>query len=357
MPVAATQLLTIDLDITQAARTSAYLGYFCILTDDTLEGDGAGSYMAFTSATDVAAALAASEIGSTTAANLLAALGQDEQPARVYVITYGVGAPADALDIAIAAGLDVGGFMLQSTSESAQELLGVWLRADNARKSRYAFVVQSADTGLYGGSKPASLSDCEQFGVRMIYSADAQPAAAAFLGRLCAANLQRGPTISTYRLLGVEPTSATSSQITALNTNDVGYVLNLDAGSDSSQRRMMGTRSYDGSDFAGAVSLIYAARQLRAVLLAWWLDLSVRGEPLPADMRGRASAEAKAQEVLGPLAAVGYWSASAALPQGYSITSAISTNGDGDAIIELYITCQIARQVVSIGVNIQGIEV
>jgi hypothetical protein len=357
MPTAATQLLTIDIDITQAARTSAFLGYFCILTSDTLGGGGAGTYQAFTSAQDVAAALAASQIGSTTATNLLAALGQDEQPARVYVITYGSGVPSDALDLAIAAGLDVGVFMLQSTAEAAQELLGVWLAADNARKSRYVFVVQSADTGLYGSGKPASLDDCELFGVRMIYSADAQPTAAAFGGRLAAANLQRGPTISTYRLLGVDPTAATSAQITDLNTNDVGYVLNLDAGSDSSQRRIMGTRSYDGSDFGGAVSLIYAARQLRAVLLAWWLDLSARGEPLPADMRGRASAEAKAQEVLGPLGAVGYWSASASLPVGYSITSAIGTNNDGDAIIELFITCQIARQVVSIGVNIQGIEV
>ena len=357
MPVAATQLLTIDIDITQAARTSAFLGYFCILTSDTLTGGGAGSYQAFTSAQDVATALAASEISSTTATNLLAALGQDEQPARVYVITYGVGAPSDALDIAIAAGLDVGVFMLQSTTESAQELLGVWLGADNARKTRYVFVVQSADTGLYGSGKPASLDDCELFGVRMIYSADAEPAAAAFGGRLAAANLQNGPTISTYRLAQVDPTTATASQITELNTNDVGYVLNLDAGSDSTQRRLMGTRSYDGSDFSGAVSLIYMARQLRAVLLAWWLDLSARGAILPADMRGRSAAEAKAQEVLGPLAAVGYWSTSAAMPQGYTISSAITTNGDGDAVIQLYVDVQIARQVVSIAVNIQGTEV
>lgn len=357
MPVAATQLLTIDIDIVQAARTSAFLGYFVILTNDTLEGGGAGSYMAFTSAVDVAAALAASEIGSTTATNLYAALGQDEQPSRVYVITYGVGAPSDALDLAIADGLDVGVIMLQSTSESAQEALAVWLAADAARQSRYVLIVQSADTGLYGGSKPASLDDCEQFGCRMIYSADAQPTAAAFGGRLAAANLQAGPTTSRYRLLHVDPASVTSSQATNLNANDVGYVLALDDGSDSTQRLMMGTRSYDGSDFAGAVSLIYTARQLRAVLLAWWLELGVLGASLPADARGQAAARGKAQEVLGPLAAAGHYSPSEDLPQGYEITSSITTNGDGDAVIALAIVIQIARQVVAIAVNIQGREV
>jgi hypothetical protein len=40
-----------------------------------------------------------------------------------------------------------------------------------------------------------------------------------------------------------------------------------------------------------------------------------------------------------------------------SLSVFAATNNDGDAIIELFITCQIARQVVSIGVNIQGIEV
>ena len=355
-PVAATQLLSISISITQATRLSPYLGLLAYIVPDTLEGGGAGSTQRFTSANDVAVALAASEISSTTATNLLAALGQDQQPAAVYCIAKGAGTNVAALETAIDAGLDVGIIVLQSATEADQESIGAWLSSDNAYQSRFVFIVQSADPDLATATKPASLDDCEQFGCRMFYSADTEPVAMAFAGRLAASNLANGPTTPNYRIADCDVPTLSSTQIGHLNDNDVGYLQLLDYGADSTQILGMGVKSYDGSDWKGAVSLVYMARQLRAQLLAFWLNLGIAGTPLPADATGRGMVEAQAQAILGPMSAAGHFTASSTLPDGYSIATEVQTVG-AEKWIYLYVDVLIAGQVSRIATSIQGTEV
>jgi hypothetical protein len=77
--IGSTFLIDPSVTLIPAPAVSNNIGVPVILTDDTLSGGGAGSYVAFSTAAAVATALAASEIGATTAANLNAALGQEGQ--------------------------------------------------------------------------------------------------------------------------------------------------------------------------------------------------------------------------------------------------------------------------------------
>jgi hypothetical protein len=353
--IGSTFLIDPSVTLIPAPAVSNNIGVPVILTGDTLSGGGAGSYVAFSTAAAVAAALAASEISATTAANLNAALGQDARPSSVYVVTYGAGVPSDALDLAIAAGLDVGAFMLQTTTEAALELLGVWLNADARRRARYLMISQSADTGLYGGSKPASLSDLEQLGCRVFYSADTEPTAAAYLGRLAGSNLLQNPPAARYRPLGVLPTTATEAQVTALLANDASCVVPMDYGSTASERITLGTKSYDGSDWSAAVRLVYIARQLRAVEIGVLQTAAITGVPLLATADGFAKTDAAAEGFMGQLPAA-YFVPQPAAPKGYTIVSEATPDGD-DVFITVTVTCWFGREATKIAIPVTGQEV
>ena len=357
--IAATFLLDLSVTLVAAPQVSNNLGIPVILTDDTLEGGGAGTYMAFTSTTAVADALAASKIASATAAALNAALGQDARPTAIYVVTYGSGggavAPYAALTTAIEAGLDVGAFLLATTSESALETLATAYAADE-RRARMVMLAQSADTGLYGGSKPASLDALEDSGIRVFYSSDTQYIAPAYLGRLTGQDLTEGPPGATFRPLGVAPPTLTEAQLTNLLANDASAVAKQDYGATATERITLGVKAYDGSSWVASVVCRYVCRQLYAVLLALWQQHAISGIALQANAVGMAEIAAAAQGVLAPLASVNYFTPVAAAPTGYTITPGTASD-DGGAYLTLDVTLYIGREAYRISVPITGQEV
>lgn len=330
------------------------LGTPVILSDDTLNGGGAGTYIVFTTPTEVATALAASKIGSTTAANLNAALGQTFAPASVAVCTYGAGAPADALDLLIANGsVNVGIIYLQTATESALETFAAWWAADSKRRARYFWAVQSADTGLYGGSFPTSLDALTAFDCcRLFYSADDQPTACAWMGLASGINMAQGPQGAFVRLLSVTVPTLTESQKTALLANNVSYMDKLDEGSGASEYVAMGITAPSGKDLSAQLRLMYAARSIRTVEKALLLRQATLGQPILRNLGGISQVEAPAEGVMKALAAVGYWTPTEAYPTGYEVVGEVS---DNDITLNVY--CVVAGEVETITIPITGEEV
>ena len=242
--IAASFLLDLTVTLLAAPAVSNTLGAAVLLTSDTLDGGGAGTYLPFTSSTDVADALAASKIVSGTAAALNVALGQDKRPSAIYVVTYGAGDPYAGLTLAIEAGLDVGAFVLATTSEAVLETCATAYAADS-RRSRMVMIAQSADTDLYGVGKPASLDALEQATIKVDYSGDTDYLAAARLGRLCGQDLTTGLPGATFRPLSVAPPTITNAQVVLLKDNDSGCCLKQNYGATATERITVGDLSVD----------------------------------------------------------------------------------------------------------------
>lgn len=353
--IAASFLLDLSVTLVAAPEVSNTLGAAVLLTNDTLDGGGAGSYLPFTSSTDVADALAATKISAGTAAALNVALGQDKRPTAIYVVTYGAGDPYAGLTLAIEAGLDVGAFVLATTTESVLETCATAYAADS-RRSRMVMIAQSADTGLYGVGKPASLDALEQATIKLDYSGDTDYLAAARLGRLCGQDLTLGLPGATFRPLSVNPAALTNPQVVLLKANDSGCCLKQNYGSTASRRITVGEKSYDGSSWSAAVACVYVCRQLFAVLLDLWNRHAVSGIALQAGPAGMAEVASAAQGVIAPLAAVKYFTPVEAAPAGYTITPGVASD-DGGAYLTLDVVLYIAREAYRISVPITGQEV
>lgn len=370
-PVGADQFLNITVTIEAGDGTSDQLGYPCLIYDDT--GD---RYSIYTSAAAIAAALTAGDLTSAAAAALTKAFSQAAPvPAGVVAIRYDSTAgtpetPIDGLEAAISAGLDVGGVVLASGTESAQETLAGWFAADTQRLARYLFFVQSNDTALYGGSKPSSLDACEMQNCRVFYASDdTRYIAFAALSRTCAkpmvgtptGNVQTnpGPAGAFPNIRGVTPESAlTAANIANLITNDVGFLQAFDHGSDSTERNISGSPNmYDGSDFATAVTAIFASRQLRAVLGALWQRYADAGASIPANNIGIGICESAAKGVLDEMASAGHFTLTdAAYPGGYTIVGSIITVS-GNQRVQLAVTLATPGGIAGITVPVVAREV
>jgi hypothetical protein len=352
--IAASFLLDLSVTLVAAPATSnTILG--ALLTGDTLDGGGAGTYLPFTSSGDVAAALAASKIASGTAAALNVALGQDRKPSVIYVVTYASGDPYAGLTLAIESGLDVGAFVLTTTTESVLETCATAYAADS-RRARMVMIAQSADTGLYGGSKPSSLDALEQSTIKLDYSVDTEYLAAARLGRLCGQDLTTGLPGATFRPLSVAPAALTNAQVVLLKANDSGCCLKQNYGAGASERITVGEKSYDGSSWSAAVACVYICRQLFAALLDVWARHAVSGIALQAGPLGMGEVAETAQKVLAPLKSANYFTPVAAAPAGYTITPGTASDAGG-AYLTCDITVYISREAYRISVPVTGQEV
>jgi hypothetical protein len=352
--IAASFLLDLSVTLVAAPATSnTILG--ALLTGDTLDGGGAGTYLPFTSSGDVAAALAASKIASGTAAALNVALGQDRKPSVIYVVTYASGDPYAGLTLAIESGLDVGAFVLTTTTESVLETCATAYAADS-RRARMVMIAQSADTGLYGGSKPSSLDALEQPTIKLDYSVDTEYLAAARLGRLCGQDLTTGLPGATFRPLSVAPAALTNAQVVLLKANDSGCCLKQNYGAGASERITVGEKSYDGSSWSAAVACVYICRQLFAALLDVWARHAVSGIALQAGPLGMGEVAETAQKVLAPLKSANYFTPVAAAPAGYTITPGTASDAGG-AYLTCDITVYISREAYRISVPVTGQEV
>lgn len=361
IPTFAARAIAVSATVIPAPEVSDTIGVPCLITTDPL--DGASRYLLFSTTTAIDAAEDASEIGSGTAAALRLALGQDQRPTQIAVITYDPTppaneAPSDGLQDAINEGLDVGVFQLASNTEATINTLATWLAADAARKARYLMVFQTSDSSAYGGSKPAALADCEQLGVRGFFSADTEYLATAYMGKLAGRRMvgsaSAGPAGAQARILGVTPTTTlTESQLNNLATYGFGVLQPLDDGASATQRMIYGTLSYDGeTDWSSAVSLVYAARQCRAAALGVWQAHGISGIPLKANALGIAEAEAAIQAVLQPMATAGHFTPTETAPLGYLIAGSVS-----GTVITVDVTLYLAGEATSFSVPIVGVEV
>lgn len=370
-PVGADQALNITVTIEAGAATSNQIGYPCLIYDDT--GDRFTIY-ANTAAID--AAETAGTLTSAAAAALRTGFAQlAPVPAGVVAIRYDSTAgspetPIIGLEDAISDGLDVGGVVLLSGTETAQETLAGWFAADQQRIGRYLFFVQSNDTGLYGGSKPASLDACELSNVRMFYASDdTRYVAFAALCRACAkplvgaatGNVQTNPSPAGAfpNIRGVTAeTGLTAANISNLTTNDVGFLQPFDHGADSTENNISGSPNmYDGSDFATAVSAIFASRQIRAVLGALWQRYADAGASIPANSVGIAICESEVVPVLDEMAAAGHFTLTDPdYPGGYTIVGSIITVS-GNQRVQLAITLATPGGIAGITVPVVASEV
>lgn len=371
-PVGADQFLNITVTIEAGDGTSNQLGYPCLIYDTTV----ATRYSIYTSAAAVAAALAAGDLTSAAATALTTAFSQAAPvPAGVVAIRYDSTAgspetPIIGLEAALSAGLDAGGFVLLSGTETAQETLAGWFSADSQRLARYLFFVQSNDTALYGGSKPSSLDACELQNCRVLYASDdTRYIAFAALARVCAkpmvgaatGNVQTspGPAGAYANIRGVTPESGlTAANIANLITNDVGFLQAFDHGSDSTEYNISGSPNmYSGDDYATAVSAIFAARQLRAVLGALWQRYADAGASIPANNAGIAICESSAKPVLDEMGAAGHFTLDDPdYPGGFTIVGSIITVS-GNQRVQLAVTLATPGGIAGITVPVVAREV
>lgn len=354
-PVAADSLISVTTALIPGPSTSATLGVPTIITTDGL---GGSRFAQYSTAAAVDAAVTAGDIAAATGDAVKTALAQDQVPASVAVVRYDpVGPPAetpsDGLEDAISLGLDVGAFLLLDRTDATQDTLATWLAADTQRRSRYVMIIQSNSGDFLTPSKPAALTNAEQFGVRMVYhQTDTEYLDCAYLGRLGGARLDRGPTAAKVRIAGVTIANVTAAEQANVAANDCGLLLPLDYGATAAQRILLGEESYDGSDWKSAVSLVYASRQCRAALSDLWLEYTTKGDPIPADARGISIAEAACEGVIAPMASADHFSPTLEYPQGYGISGSVS-----GSTITVDITLSLAGEVQTISVPLIGEEI
>ena len=367
-PVAMDTVLNVSWILDDSGETSDSLGYPCLIYDSTVAG-----YNIYTSSAAIDAAETAGDLSAAAATALRTAYQQlAPVPAGVVAIRYNSGAagtPVASLEAAISAGLDVGGVVLASATESDQETLAAWFAADDRRLARYLFFVQSTEAGLYGASKPASLDACEIQNCRMFYvSADTQYLAFAALSRVCGRPMvgttsgstqsDPGPAGAFVNIRGVALASGLdASEIAYLTANDVGFLQIRDYGSDSTEYDVMGSPNmYDGGDYASAVSLCYASRQVRAVLQDLWSDYADAGRSIPANNAGIGLAKARVTPVLDEMAAAGHFTlTNPSYPGGYTVTGSIITVS-GLQRIQLAITLALPGGITGFTVPLTGVE-
>jgi hypothetical protein len=368
-PVAMDTVLNVTWILDDSGATSDSLGYPCLIFDNAT-GD---PYSIYTTSAAIDAAETAGTLTSAAADALRTAFEQlSPQPAGVVAIRYNsgsAGTPITGLEAAITAGLDVGGVVLASTAETDQETLAGWFAASDQRLARYLFFVQSTEAGLYGGSKPAALDACELQNCRMFYvSADTQYLAFAALSRVCGRPMVGTPSGSTQtdpgpagafvNIRGVALASGLdASEIANLTTNDVGFLQIRDYGSDSTEYDVMGSPNmYNGGDYASAVSLCYASRQVRAVLQDLWGDRVDAGRPIPANRDGIGLAKARVTPVLDEMAAAGHFTLdNPSYPGGYRVTGSIIEVA-GLQRIQLAITLALPGGITGFTVPLTGVE-
>lgn len=337
--------LTVNVSLTAPAIVSAGIGALAVLAPRgavPLSGD----LTTVSSAADVAALLAATNITADGAAQLTAAFAQGISPGVVYVATYAADID-DAADVIEAAGVPVGVLVPAVASDAALHLLGDW-RGTGTRAGRYVVVSESRNADLLTSGKPAALDGCEQSGWRMLYGASALGSAGAYGGRVASINLATGKLNPELRLLGINAFDGTSAQGTFARANDAGTLLNLDVGTGASQRIVRGVTGYDGVDFGASVGIVYVAKRCESALAALFLALAQSGRPLDTSVKGRALLDGTVRGVLESLAAV-WFEPREDLPLGYS--TAISITG-ADYTVD--VTVAIAGVADNITINLNG---
>lgn len=358
VPVAAQVLLATSWTLVPAPATSNSLGIGALITTDGLNS---ARYMTFTTVEAIDAAETATYISSDTAMRLQAMLGQGKRPGTVAVVKYDPTSPSpneapwDGMLAALEAGLNVGVFSLVSATESVQETLATSFLA-SAWADRMLMVVQSADTGLYGGSKPASLDACENDRIRVVYSDDAQPTAAAIIGMLCGKDMLLGPAPARVQLLDCTVPSLTITQRDNILANDASVLQNLDYGASADERILLGETGYAGKSWSAAATLTYINRQCRALLLAWIMEKAAADEIIPANQAGGSLAIAQVSPLFAALASVGHFTPVSTSPDGYLLSASIVST-DAGQVVTLTGTVWIAREAHSFAVAVTGREV
>ena len=300
-------VISITVSLIPAAVVASGLGFQCVLAPQSTVAI-AGGFTSYASATEVAAALAATEIDVQTAADLTEALAQSNSPSKVYVATYDTGSsetPDDAADTIIAGGVIPGVFSLVSRSTADIAAMGVWHSASQDRYYRHKVFAQSSDSSLITASPISGLADCKT-NFRVSYSADADPVAAGQAARLAGFNLQRdGQAGSRVKIANASPASLTSSEVSFAIANNVSVLLPADV--NSATNIVEGITDYDGSKSAITTTLIYMVKRVDAAISALAIARAITGKAIPLSESGETLVAGKISGVLAELADVGHF--------------------------------------------------
>ncbi len=317
MPTYGSDLTTqVSASLTVAAAQSAGLGPALIAATTaqaSLNGDRYRSYLTPGAVQDD---IQDGYLGATVGAWVLAMFSQDTNPQAVIVAQYDAAASptpetvATALDAVEAAGVDFGGFTSSICTDVVNEAAATWHTTTNARKWRYIFVAQSA-----------SLDALEYETCRLLLVSDvASTLAAAYLGRTVSAPFISQPVAAKARVLGVTLPSfwATSSITANALAIDVGVVLPMDAGSTALEYDVYGETSYGGTDFSAALGMVYALRNIRVRLSAFWQRQMTGQIRVPRSASGLAQANGEILPVPQAMAGVGWFVGTLDVPRGFA---------------------------------------
>jgi len=345
--------LSVTVSLIGAVNPATGLGaplYLAI--KDSGDLDGTTSY---SSAADVAAALAGNDISAQAAVDLTAMFAQSSPPSIVYVATYTVATPetpSDALDKAVAAVLPFGVIVQESRTDTDNSLVGTWM---STRTWNYVAVLQSATAGLITSGKPSTLSAAEVESVVMLYGTATEPLAAGFAGLISGTSMLNQPLAMHARVKGVALTALTNAEHTLALANGVGVLEPLVRGSGSTERIISGTLTYGDQGFSGVATLVYLVSRITSAIQALVLAKAIKVEPIFATQNGEAEVEAAIVPILAELAAAGHFTPGQAgtapnetyLPEGWGI----SMSSPGSTVVAA-VTVLIGQEVTTISVPI-----
>lgn len=321
-----------------------------------------GQIASYTTAAEIAAALAATNIDAQTAADLTAALAQDLRLARVYVATYsGAETIDDAMDRAVAYPIDVGCWAVVSRVSTVIETAAGWVTADTNRRGRYLLGVQTDDSDVLAGSPPATLDACEIGECALFYAADADSTMAAWCGRVTAFPLVNGRSAAVNCRIQGEPVAVvTQAQLLTLtdDSNALALVQRSQLGTGASERVVAGVNSYGGTGLSPMLTLIYLGRRLREAVIAGMTPYQIRGQALRADTSGEAVVDGWLSAVLGELSplftpgSITEDGVDIGLPDGYRLTTVAASGA-----IVATITVLVGREARSLSIGVEAQEI
>lgn len=320
--------LVLSVTLIAAVAASVGLGPVAVLAPEGASPLGAG-YQLVADADAAAALLTATNITADGAAQLTAAFSQDFTPTAVYVATYDDATedPSDAIDILIAAGIDVQVLVPATVVDADLAALGTWL-AVGTRKWEYLVIAETLAADALTSGKPAALTTCEVSSFRMLYGAATIGLAGGVGGKLQGRGLVVGPAAAESRILTVALPGITAAEAAFALANDIGALYPMDAGAGATERIVRGTANYNADGFSPVVSLLYAVRLMKAALQALLAAKAVKGDPLLATAVGAAEVQGALVVPLAAMAGQGHFVPGTsgtppnevALPDGYIVT-------------------------------------
>lgn len=347
------QSVVISVSLTAAIQTSIGLGELCVMV---IAGAApGGNVFSVTSVADVDALLLATNITADGAAALEVALAQSPRNVAIRVVTYATTAFAAAFALLQAqTAWDIGVIAIRGVNDVTADItaIGAFVAAN---PYKYLVVMESPNADLLTSGKPAALDDLERDEVAMmrVVAASSGTSQGAGAGSVWAAKplvgAAGGPCPARIRVANVDALGLTSTQAGFLLANDAMGVEQLDAGTSSTERLVLGTKTYNGNGLTPVVSMIYAVKQIRAFIANFILSKASSATVILNTPQGQAEVVSVVDQALSAMVAAGHFVQSVALPLGYSVATSV-VNDD----IAVVVTLQLPQEIQTFSFVVDG---